>query len=380
VLIDLDVSSGTSIMNQQERTRKSRHTAHTYSRRRSSIFCWRVAVIGMMIVLHSPSSVVQCLSQLMVLGVGRVGRAVLDATHSRFDQGIGVVRSTTPIMDASDDDSNITFLNWQSDMDAILDRAKECTHLLVTLPPDVQGENCNAIAKCLSDNNAKSPTWAGIISTTGVYGNHNGEWVTELSECRGRKNYLEHENIWTERSFLGNNYCRFHIFRCAGIYGPNASALHTVYRDGFTSNNNDDNERQEDFPTSRIHLDDIVSAISASMDKVDDEDVSAATCCCCYNLSDDEPTNRSTVLSHAAELLVSIGVVLPDNNNGDQPKITTTGVRAQRRKTDNKRVGNSLLKEKLLPTLQYPTYREGLAAILHDHSCPWWQKNEHKSF
>jgi hypothetical protein len=332
-------------------------------------FCWWcfAIVIGTTMV-NVPT--VQCLAQLMVLGAGRVGRVVMDsaARSSTFDRCYGVVRTTTPtapdsqaIHSCSGNDSNMKFLNWDSDMKEIVDRTKECTHLLVTLPPAVQVENCAAIAGLLS-----AGTWIGVVSTTGVYGNHNGAWVTERSECRGRKNYLEHEQVWAERSTL--RHCRLNVFRCAGIYGPTASALHTIFRDGISK---EDSERP-DFPISRIHVDDIVSAISASMALVSDgDDEGTASGWCCYNLSDDEPAPRSIVLAHAAELLESIGVILPDN--GDEPK-TNGGSRVQRRKTDNKRVSNRLMKEKLLSMLTYPTYRSGLSAILTDKSCPWWQQ------
>lgn len=332
-------------------------------------FCWWcIAIVISTTMVYVPT--VQCLAQLMVLGAGRVGRAVMDsaARSSTFDRSYGVVRTTTPpaldspaLDSCSGNDSNMKFLNWDSDMKEIVQKAKECTHLLVTLPPAVQVENGAAIAGVLS-----AGTWIGVVSTTGVYGNQNGAWVTERSECHGRKSYLEHEQVWAERSTL--RHCRLCVFRCAGIYGPTASALHTVFRDGI---NREDSDRQ-DFPTSRIHVDDIVSSISASMALVSDgDDECTASGWCCYNLSDDEPAPRSIVLAYAAELLESIGVILPDN--GDKPK-TNGGSRVQRRKTDNKRVSNSLMKEKLLSTLKYPTYRSGLSAILTDKTCPWWQQ------
>jgi nucleoside-diphosphate-sugar epimerase len=338
-------------------------------------------IVYTVVYSYSPSSVVvQCLSQqLMVLGAGQVGQAVLDATQSKFDVQIGVVRTTpTPspvVLQANDDDnadSNMLggrvkttttmFLHWDRDMNAILDHAKTCTHLLVTLPPNVRSEQCAAIAANLS---SKQLSWLGVVSTTGVYGNHNGEWVTEGSECKGNENYLDHETAWADRFRHGP----LTIFRCAGIYGPQASALHTVFRNGINNNEED----LEGYPTSRIHLDDIVSAITASMMmivKVDD-DQGCYSRHSCYNLSDDEPAPRSTVLLYASQLLESIGVSIPLHR---PPTTTTTGRsgRAQRRQTDNKRVCNRLLKKTLVSKLKYPTYREGLSAILNDKSCPWW--------
>lgn len=275
---------------------------------------------------------VQSLTHLMVLGVGRVGRAVLDHVDDQFDSVCGVVRTNTAPR----------FLHWETEFDRILDNTKQCTHLLVTLPPDVQMERCDAIARHLP-----SYAWVGVISTTGVYGNHDGAWVTEESECRGRKDYMEHEATW-----LGRTNNTANIFRCAGIYGPQASALHTVFRNGKETSG------LEEFPTNRIHLDDIVKAVTTSMRYNQTS--------CCYNLSDDEPTNRSTVLLYAAGLLESIGV----NVTLQRHPTVSTGARKMRR--DHKKVCNHRLKAHLVSSLKYPSYREGLVAILQDESCPWW--------
>jgi len=35
---------------------------------------------------------------------------------------------------------------------------------------------------------------------------------------------------------------------------------------------------------------------------------------------------------------------------------------------DNKRISNNLMKERLVPTLSYPTYREGLRAIFNSEN------------
>ena len=94
-----------------------------------------------------------------------------------------------------------------------------------------------------------------------MYGNHNGKWVDEKTEAspttlRGKKRFSV-ENLFIE-SFRKKNFPT-HIFRLPGIYGPGRSII-----DKFLG----DNKRViklENHYFSRVHVEDIASAISKSM-------------------------------------------------------------------------------------------------------------------
>ena len=74
---------------------------------------------------------------------------------------------------------------------------------------------------------SKQLSWFGYLSTTSVYGNHDGNWVDEKtpvnpSNNRGRLR-LEAENRWASIDNLP-----IHIFRLAGIYGVNRNPLDKI--------------------------------------------------------------------------------------------------------------------------------------------------------
>ena len=270
---------------------------------------------------------------LLIIGLGRCGLQVAKQALPHFRHVYGTIR--TPI-DSSDQDGV-----HRIPMEAVPSILPTCSHALLTLPPTSQH---TVLWPLLS-----SLPWIGLISTTSVYGNHNGGWVTEGSPCHNRESpYLSWEQSWPQAR----------IFRCAGIYSADRSALHTVWQQGLSIDNNDTTS-----PTSRIHVDDLARAIVASMMQ------SPSSPHRIYNLADDCPAPRSTVMQYAAELLQNqVGVSIPVAEKSSTP--TTT--RTRRRLTDRKQVDNTRMKQELLSVLWYPTYREGLQAIVQDRTNPWW--------
>jgi len=135
-----------------------------------------------------------------------------------------------------------------------------------------------------------------------------------------------------------------HIFRLAGIYGPGRSALDAL-RAGTA--------RRIDKPGqvfSRIHVDDIVRVLRASMARP-----APGTA---YNVCDDDPAPPAAVVAHAAALL---GVAPPPLESFAEAELSAM---ARSFYDDNKRVCNTRIKDALGVRLAYPDYRAGLAAIL----------------
>jgi nucleoside-diphosphate-sugar epimerase len=224
-----------------------------------------------------------------------------------------------------------------------LDRhLQSATHLMSSVPPDETGDpvldvHARAVA-------AASPhlAWIGYLSTTGVYGDRDGGWVDETSTLtptgeRGRRRVAA-EAQWRALPQAA------HLFRLAGIYGPGRSALDTV-RKGEA--------RRIVKPGqvfSRIHVDDIVQVLRASMAR---PDPSAA-----YNVCDDDPADPKAVIEFACELL---GVAPPPEVPFAEAQLSPM---ARSFYADNKRVRNDRIKRDLGVVLRYPSYREGLSALL----------------
>ena len=212
------------------------------------------------------------------------------------------------------------------------------THLLSTVPPDRLGDPVVAAVTEVR------PLWAGYLSTTGVYGDHGGGWVDETT-VPAPGGDRSRRRLAAERDWLDSGL-PVHIFRLAGIYGPGRSAIDAV-RDGTA--------RRIVKPGQvfgRIHVEDIALAVRASMARPRPGAI--------YNLADDDPAPPQEVILHACRLL---GIAPPPEIPWEAAQASLSPM-ALSFFADNKRVDNSLIKRELGVRLRYPSYREGLDAIL----------------
>lgn len=212
------------------------------------------------------------------------------------------------------------------------------THLLVSVPPDADGDPVLDMAA--DAVKAAAPVWIGYLSTTGVYGDHQGGWIDERTPLKPTSprslRRAEAERRWLD---LGA-----HIFRLAGIYGPGRSVLDDV-RAGTAQCIVKPGQ-----VFSRIHVEDIATVLEASIIRPRPGAI--------YNVCDDEAAPSHEVVAHACHLL---GVAPPPEIPFEQAALTPM---AQSFWADNKRVGNRLLHEELGVELTYPSYREGLESLL----------------
>ncbi|WP_019645575.1 SDR family oxidoreductase [Novispirillum itersonii] len=232
------------------------------------------------------------------------------------------------------------------------------THVLSSVPPAREGGDTDTeqdggdpvlrhhaalLRQKLHDGSLQ---WAGYLSTTGVYGDHGGNWVDEdtpidpdlpRSARRARA-----EAAWLA---LGGPV---HAFRLAGIYGPGRSALDSM-RSGTA--------RRVIKPGQvfcRIHVDDIAAVVRASLLQPNPGRI--------YNVCDDEPAPPQDVIAHAATLL---GLPVPPDLPIEQAALSPMAASFY---ADNRRVRNTRIKQELGVTLTHPTYRHGLETQLAGQS------------
>jgi nucleoside-diphosphate-sugar epimerase len=214
------------------------------------------------------------------------------------------------------------------------------THLLMSVPPDERGD---AIALTFEEEiKALSLSWAGYLSTTGVYGDRDGDWVDETSPltpatARGQRRLLA-EQQWQALDLP------LHIFRLAGIYGPGRNQLVSL-REGTAKRIIKPGQ-----VFSRIHVDDIAQVLAASIARP-----APGTA---YNVCDNEPAPPQEVVTFAAELL---GITPPPEIAFEDADLSPM---AKSFYSESKRVSNARLRNELGVELKYPTYREGLRALL----------------
>jgi len=221
------------------------------------------------------------------------------------------------------------------------------THILLSIPPTDQGDIVFQDFRNLIEKHSNIK-WIGYLSTTAVYGNHNGAWVNEKtntnpSNQQGKFRALA-ENQWLQ--FGKENNIAVNIFRLAAIYGPNRNALLQVK----TGKARFINKKDQVF--SRIHVADIAEIIKTAMEKAFKNEI--------FNLADNYPCSTMEVNNYAANLLK-----LPEPEIIDYEKADLSEM-AKKFYQDNKRVSNNKIKEMLNITLKFPTYREGLDQIFAD--------------
>lgn len=222
---------------------------------------------------------------------------------------------------------------------------RSATHLLVCAPPDAGGD---PLLKAGTDLLLAARHLVRIcyLSTVGVYGDHDGAWVSEESPLRPTsqrsRQRLAAEEAW--QALAAGKGIDLGVFRLSGIYGSGRSAIENlragtarrIIKPGQVFN--------------RIHVGDIGAAVAQALDHAGRLGV--------FNLTDDEPAPPQDVVAHAARLM---GVATPPDIPFEAAALSEMGRSFY---GENKRVSNARIKAELGYAFRYPTYREGLAAIL----------------
>lgn len=250
---------------------------------------------------------------------------------------IGTTRSRTDALRAQ----GVTPLLWPGDLGPALARA---THILASAAPDAGGDPFLQVAG--GQIAAARPEWVGYLSTTVVYGDHQGGWVDEETPL-APQNARGSQRVLAESQWLATGL-PVHIFRLAGIYGPGRGPFEKL-RNGTARR-----ILKPGQVFSRIHVDDIAATLMASMAHPNPGRA--------YNVCDDEPAPPEDILSCAAEML---GLPVPPAVAFDQAEMTPM---ARSFYSESKRVRNTRIKAELGVQLAYPGYRQALAAILQAES------------
>jgi nucleoside-diphosphate-sugar epimerase len=269
---------------------------------------------------------------LLIFGLGYTGSAIASAARASGFAVAGTTRNGT--------DGTLRF-------DTAADAIGSATHLLTTAAPDESGDPVLARYQAAIAA-APSLKWIGYLSSTVVYGNRDGGWVDEdtpitPSQDRGHRRAAA-EAAWAR--FAHTN--PVDIFRLAGIYGPGRSALDDL-RAGRA--------RRMDKPGhqfGRIHRDDIAAAVVAAMQQ--DRPPGRRI----LNLADDEPSESAAVVTEAARLLD----MTPPPLVAFADALPAMTPMARSFWSESRLVANAKTKAALGIAWRYPTYREGLRAIL----------------
>jgi len=220
------------------------------------------------------------------------------------------------------------------------------SYILSTAPPENSKDPVVENYGHLLKKNSERVKWAGYLSTTSVYGDKKGEWVTEDTELEPNLersiSRVAAENSWIK---LGENLLiKTVIFRLAGIYGPGRSLVDRLMKD--------EDVYIVDKPAhlfNRIHVDDIVGAIEMAISSKSEAKI--------FNLSDDLPAKQLDVAKFAASLLKRKS---PQTVSLESDLVSEM---ARSFYKEEKKVSNTRLKDELGYKLVFPSFKEGLFSI-----------------
>ena len=266
------------------------------------------------------------------LGYGYLSQFVFKRICALGIKGIGVTSKNIN----NNECANIIFVNR--------DKTKEVlaysTHLLITAPPDDKGCSIfNKFSGQILASNIKSLIY---ISSTGVYGNHSGDWVDENSLLNAKSQFdkirIKSEKQW--KTFCKKNSLNLNIVRISGIYGPqriikyNKKKLDVVIK--------------KNHYFSRIHVLDAARLISKIiLENLNNE---------IWNLADDFPSSRELFLLE----VIKIKNIKNFTKIQFEEHEKTLSDRAKKFWLNNKRVSNSKVKKYFEYRFIFPNYREGI--------------------
>ena len=218
------------------------------------------------------------------------------------------------------------------------------------LPPPDNGEDDTRMRAFISHLDHNQPPEKIIyISTTGVYGDCHGEWVTEQSpvnpQSQRSKRRLAAEKILTE--WHTRTLIPVIILRVAGIYGPGRLPIARIKSGQAVLD-----EKEAPF-SNRIHSDDLARiCVTAARQVVNGYHI--------YNVSDGNPTTMTDYFNRVAKIA------------GLQPPRTVTLDQAAQEFSpmmlsflnESKRVDNRKMLQELGVELLYPDLETGLQQCL----------------
>lgn len=283
----------------------------------------------------------------VILGCGDVGRrlvqALLENGHSA-NNIIGFVNS-----DASQSRANdLGVVAQKIDLDEPVNSLGVChqAQLYYTVAPQKQGLQdlrSRAVLESFTKESIK-PAKIVLISTTGVYGDCNGQWVTELSPAqpatqRGQRRQ-DSEQQWLAWGQM--HKVEVVILRVPGIY-----AFSRLPRERIAKRIPVVSPNECGF-TNRIHADDLAQICSIAMQKAKGGEV--------FNASDGCPGKISEYLQAAAQVLAY--EPLPEISMEQAKTELSAGMLSYL--SESRKISNQKMLDELGVILKYPDFREGI--------------------
>ncbi len=288
------------------------------------------------------------LDHLLIFGLGYSAGAIAERLKGRFKMVSATTRSPEKADAIAAGGLHPILFDGESCTEELADAIGRATHIVHSIAPKDGVDP--VLAHCRRPlENADNLRWLGYLSTVGVYGDHGGAWVDEMTPPKpvSKRSVAR---LTAERAWLDFGKARsvaIAVLRLSGIYGPGRNALIKVA---------DGTSRRLVKPGqvfNRIHRDDIATAAGLAL---------TAAARGVFNITDDEPAPPQDVVAFAHELA---GVSPPPELDFEKVELTPM---ARSFYGENKRVSNAKSKAELAMAYTWPDYRTALAAMWADGS------------
>ena len=283
---------------------------------------------------------------VLIVGCGDVGCRVANLLQSAGRVPACIVRSSESrnALLAAGFDARCVDLDAAAAIDTRLSGFIEIYYFA---PPPPVGETDPRMAAFLRGLHGDTlPRRIVYISTSAVYGDCGGAWITEEqplnpATARGRRRLDAERQLM---AWCGESGCEWMLLRVPGIYGPGKLPLKRL-RQGMPV------LREADAPyTNRIHVDDLAAICVAAMSSHRRNTV--------YNVSDGHPSNMTNYFFRVAD---AAGLPRPPEVSREEAQqVLSPGMLSFL--NDSRRMDNTRLLEELKISLQYPDLAAGLAS------------------
>lgn len=177
------------------------------------------------------------------------------------------------------------------DLDQTISNTLNCTDrdIYYFAPPSTTDNNDHRIDNFLQHCHANVPRRIIYISTSGVYGNCNGEWVDETRPIAATTQRAK-RRVYAEQSltrFCTQNNCEYFILRVGGIYGTERLPIQRLPQLKVIC--------PEEAPYSnRIHISDLANICHSAMKSELGNEI--------MNVADGHPTSMTDYFYQIADL------------------------------------------------------------------------------
>ncbi|MEM7299850.1 MAG: SDR family oxidoreductase [Pseudomonadota bacterium] len=291
--------------------------------------------------------------RFFIFGAGFSARHAAQRLIANGHQVVGTTRNKEKFDSLKAIGIEPVLFNDETTLFELADQIVSTTHLLISIaPPRKQSDGqIDPVLAQLGDGLRDAMPdlqWVGYLSTVGVYGNHDGAWIDEETQCKPvsqrSKNRVLAEQAWQE--WCAKSEIPLAILRLSGIYGPGRNAFRTIeagksrrlVKKGQVFN--------------RIHVDDIAQAVQLAAEKKSEG---------VFNITDNEPAPPQDVVTYAHDLM---GREPPPEMDFETAELSPM---ARSFYGENKRVSNRKSVEELGMIYRYYDYRMALKSMWFDH-------------